>query len=112
PDPEQKGPSVQRSCTASPAENLGKNEGRHDRCVRLDYKFQSIDTEFPPRDLLVGHRAGVRPEAGCGITDLAKITPLRHGFADHVLIQHRHNTNRKIACNAAANLEKPNGGIL
>jgi hypothetical protein len=42
---------------SSPAQNLGKNEGRHDRCVGFDDEFRSVDAEFSPRDLLIRHRA-------------------------------------------------------
>ncbi len=41
----------------SPAQNLGKDEGRHDRCIRFDDELRSVDAEFSPRDLLVRHRA-------------------------------------------------------
>ena len=61
---------------------------------------------------MAGHGAGIRTEAGGRITDLAKITPLRHRRADYVLVDHWHDANREIACNSAADLKKADRRIL
>src|SRR5215471_14386237 len=104
--------SPKRNRLSLPTQNLGKNERRNDGGIRFDDESWRIDVQFAPGNFFVGHCAGVRSEAGGRIADLAKVTPLGHRSANHVLVEHGHNANRKIAGNTASNLEKANRRIL
>src|SRR5438128_2039451 len=94
-----------------PTEHFCEHEWRNDSCVRLDDVFRSLNAQFAPCNFLVGNGAGIRSEACGRITNLAEIPPLGNERADHVLIEHGHNANRKIARNAAADLKKADGRL-
>ena len=98
--------------TELPAEDFREHQRRNDGGVGLDDISRSMNAEFSPRDFLVGHGAGVRSETGGGIADLTEITPFGYERADYVLIQHRHNTDRKIAGDATADLKEADGRVL
>src|SRR5688572_30172353 len=89
-----------------PAENVREHERRNDRRVALDHVTGRIDSQLAPGDLLVRHRAGVRAVARRRIADLAKVAPQRNVGALQILMKHRHDADRKIAGNAAADLEE------
>src|SRR5207302_8897401 len=94
-----------------PAEDLREHQRRHDGCVGFNDIFRGLNAQFAPGDFLVGHSAGIRSEAGRGIADLAKITPLGHGRLN-VLIKHGHDANRKVTRNPAADLKEADGRIM
>src|SRR5476649_251175 len=56
-------------------------------------------TSLPQGDLLVRHRAGVRPVARGRVADLAEIPPERHARQLQILMQHGDDADRKVARN-------------
>src|SRR5260221_6537776 len=62
-----------------------ENERKYQRCddarVTLDNELWRIDREFPPGDLLVRNRSGVRPVARCRVGDLTEVSPHRDVLA-------------------------------
>ena len=92
-----------------PAENFRKDQWRDDGGVGFDNESRRGGAEFAPGDFFVRDRARIRSEAGGGIADLAEITPLRHLLGDEVLIEQRHDANREIARDAAADLKEADG---
>ena len=83
-----------------------ENQRRHDGSVALDDEFRRRRREFTPGDFLVRHRARITAIARGRVADLREITPERHAGPLEVLVQHRHDADRKIARDTAANLEK------
>ena len=53
-----------------------------------------------------GDGARIRAVARRRIADLAEVAPQRHVVASQVLVQHRHDADRKVARDAAADLEE------
>src|SRR5690606_7328415 len=68
-------------------------------------EFRGVHVEFPPGDLLVGHRAAVAAVAGGAVADLAEVAPERGG-ALQVLLHHGHGANGEVAGDTAADLEE------
>ena len=91
---------------------MRKNQRRDNRCIRFDDVFRRLHAEFAPGDFFVGHRAGIAAVARGGIADLAEVTPERHAGAQQILMQHRHDADRKVAGNAAADLEHAERALL
>src|SRR5437588_120053 len=90
------------------AQHPGENQGRANRGVAFDHELRSGGRELAPGDFLVRHRARVAAVARRRIADLAEITPQRHAGSLEILVQHWDDANRKIAGDAAADLEKTN----
>src|SRR5436309_3465102 len=102
-------PERRRACPGpSPlhAEQPGEHEGRHDGGVGLDDELRRVDGELAPRDLLVRHGAGVAAVARRRVADLAEVAPQRHAGPLEILVQHRHDADRKVPGDAAADLEE------
>src|ERR1700724_3122937 len=89
-----------------PAKNFREDQWRDNRSVGFDNESRRRGAKFAPGDFFIGHRAGIRPVARGGIADLTEVAPLRHNFADDVLVEHRHDANREVAGDAAADLKK------
>src|SRR5712664_1033849 len=98
-----------RAVRASPAENFGKYERRDDCCIRFYDKTRGAGAQFTPGDFFVRDRARIRSEAGGRIADLAEITPFGDLLGDEVLIKQRHDANREIARDPAADLKEADG---
>src|SRR5205823_13540328 len=96
----------------SPAKNFGENQRRNNGGVRYDDNARRVCAKFAQSNIFVRHRAGIRTVARGRIADLAEVTPLRYNLADDVLIQHRNHANRKVARDAAADLEKTDRALL
>jgi hypothetical protein len=74
--------------------------------VTFDDKLGCIFLELAPGNLFVGHRAGIAAVAGGGIADLTEVCPLFHLRPLHILLEHRHHTDGKVARDTASDLEK------
>src|SRR5665213_92751 len=72
-----------------------EDQRNHNRGVAFDDELWRLGAELAPCDFLVGDRAGITAVAGGGIADLRKITPQRHTRAAEILVQHRHDADRK-----------------
>ena len=59
-----------------------------------------------------GHRAGVGAVARRRIADLAEVAPERHVVALQILVEHRHDADREVAGDAAADLEEADRGVF
>src|SRR5438270_10085739 len=88
------------------AQHPGENQGRANRGVAFNHEFRSGGRELAPGNFLVRHRAGVAAVARRRVADLTEITPERHAGSLEILVQHWDDTNREIAGDAAADLEK------
>ena len=98
---------------ALPAENFGENQRRNNCRVGFDDEFRRRRRRSLPQVIF---SFGTAPEydavARGGIADLAEVAPERHDLADEVLVEHRHDANREIARDAAADLEKADRGLF
>src|ERR1700736_1153668 len=95
-----------------PTENLCEYQWRDNRSVGFDNESRRRGAKFAPGNFFIRHRAGIRPVARGGIANLAEVAPLRHNFADDVLVEHRHDANREVAGDAAADLKEADRGTL
>jgi hypothetical protein len=91
---------------------MRENQRCDNRCIRFDDEFRRLHAEFAPGDFLVRHRAAVAAVTRGRIADLAEVTPERHAGAQQILMQHRHDADREVAGNAAANLEHSQRALL
>jgi len=91
---------------------MRKNQRRNNRRIRFDDEFRRLHAEFAPGDFFVWHGAGIAAVARGRIADLAEVTPERHAGAQQILMQHRHDADREIAGNAAADLEHAERAFL
>src|SRR5580700_1217131 len=97
---------------ALPAENFSEDQWRNNCRVGFDDEPRRRGPKFAPGDFFIRHRTGVRSVARGGIADLAEVAPFRHDLADDVLVEHRHDANRKVAGDAATDLEKADRGTF
>src|SRR5687768_5564877 len=84
-------------CDGLLSQHPSKNQRRHDRRVTFNDELRRRRTQFSPRDLLVRNRARVTPIARGRVADLREIPPERHSRALQILMQHRHDADRKVA---------------
>lgn len=58
-----------------PTQEISKNQGNHDRGIRLNDEFRRVFSQLAPGDFLVGDRSRIGAVRGRGIAYLAEISP-------------------------------------
>src|SRR4051812_31635945 len=94
----------------SHAQQVRRDERKYDGRVRLDDVARARHVELSPGDLLVRDRTAVRPVRRGRIRDLAEVRPLPDRRLQ-VLLDERHDADRKVTRDASTDLEEADGGL-
>ena len=90
-------------------QHVSKHERSDNRRVRLNDKSGRFGSQLAPRNFLIWDRPRVRSITGRRITNLTEVTPKRDARFFQILMEHGHDTDRKIPRNASPYLKKANG---
>jgi hypothetical protein len=95
------------ACTRAAPQHQRRDDGR----VGLDDEHRRVLGELVPGDLLVRRGARVRAVRRRRVADLAEVGPGLHRLLQ-VVLDRRHDADREVAGDAAADLEEADAGAL
>jgi len=96
-----------------PAKNVSEDERCYDGGVGFHDEPGCVGCKLAPCDFLVGNCTGVGTIGGCGIGNLAEVSPEGSAFPAKILFHHGNAADGEVACGTAANLEETDaGGVL